>query len=46
MFGLFMLINNTVLCITRNHYISAKLGTIEEFSMLRFEKCIDLQMYK
>lgn len=43
---LFMLINNTALCITRNYYISAKLGTIEEFLMLRFEKCIDVQMFK
>lgn len=46
MFGLLTLINNIALYITGNLYISTKLVTIEELSVLRFGKYVDMQLYK
>jgi hypothetical protein len=46
MFGMFILINDTTICITRNLYIFAKLVPVEELPVSRFENYIDMQMYK
>lgn len=46
MFGLLTLINNIALYITGNLYISTKLVTIEELSVLRFGKYVDMKLYK